>query len=164
MASLAAQAKPRPGPKPADRRGQQAGFRGCCRMARPRHRQSVFGCRHRADPRRASRRARWGRTMTPLDEALAYASAVPVFPCIEDGPTRKRPRTSRGFHNATRDPATIERWWRTGPWALVGMPTGRAWGRWVLDIDVKRPEENGFDTLEDLGHAFLPDTPMAHTA
>ena len=102
--------------------------------------------------------------MTPLDQAMAYTNTVPIFPCIEDGPARKRPRTPRGFHDATRDPAIIECWWRTWPRALVGMPTGRASGRWVLDIDVKQPEENGFDTLEDLGHALLPDTPMAHTA
>jgi hypothetical protein len=43
------------------------------------------------------------------------------------------------------------------------MPTGNASGRWVLDIDVKRPEANGFDTLEDLGHSVLPNAPMAHT-
>jgi len=33
----------------------------------------------------------------------------------------------------------------------------------VLDIDVKRPESNGFDTLADVGFAILPNTPMAHT-
>jgi len=33
----------------------------------------------------------------------------------------------------------------------------------VLDIDVKRPEANGFDSLEDLDIG-LPATPMAHTA
>src|SRR5262249_18274306 len=44
------------------------------------------------------------------------------------------------------------------------MPTGRVSHRWVLDIDVKRPEANGFDTLADLGHSVLPETPMVHTA
>lgn len=34
----------------------------------------------------------------------------------------------------------------------------------MLDVDVKRPEANGFDSLEDLGHSILPETPMAHTA
>jgi hypothetical protein len=33
----------------------------------------------------------------------------------------------------------------------------------VLDVDVKRAEANGFDSLEDLGHSILPETPMAHT-
>jgi hypothetical protein len=103
--------------------------------------------------------------MTPLDQALGYAEAVPVFPCIElPGPSQKRPRTPRGFHDASRDPAIIKRCWQTWPAAWIGMPTGRVSGRWVLDIDVKRAEENGWDTLEDLGHSVLPETAMAHTA
>ena len=102
--------------------------------------------------------------MSALNEALAYASDVSVFPCLEEGPARKRPRTPRGFHDATRDPRLSSAGGGHGQRTSIGMPTGRASGRWVLDIDVKRPEENGFDTLEDLGHALLPDTPMAHTS
>jgi hypothetical protein len=102
--------------------------------------------------------------MTPLDQALAYAArGWPVFPCREREPGRKRPYTPRGFHNATTDAAIIERWWRQWPDALIGMPTGRVSGRVVLDIDIKRPEANGFDSLEDLG-IVLPSTPMVHTA
>jgi hypothetical protein len=97
--------------------------------------------------------------MTPLE----YAETVPVFPCRKNEPGRKRPHTGRGFHDASRDPAVIRAWRRQWPDALIGMPTGRVSGRWVLDIDVKRPEANGFDTLENLGHV-LPATPMAHTA
>jgi hypothetical protein len=33
----------------------------------------------------------------------------------------------------------------------------------VLDIDIKRRAANGFDTLDELGFAILPVTPMAHT-
>jgi hypothetical protein len=103
--------------------------------------------------------------MIALDTALKYAAAVPVFPCIAaDGSARKRPHTPRGFHDASRDPAVIRKWWQLWPNALIGMATGKVSGRWVLDIDVKRPEENGFDSLEDLGHSLLPETPMAHTA
>jgi len=47
---------------------------------------------------------------------------------------------------------------------LVGVPTGRAIGAIVLDIDVKRPDALGYDTLDELGFGILPDTPMAHTA
>jgi Bifunctional DNA primase/polymerase, N-terminal len=43
------------------------------------------------------------------------------------------------------------------------MPTGPASGLDVLDIDVKNPAANGFDTFEDLKHV-LPPTPMVHTA
>jgi bifunctional DNA primase/polymerase-like protein len=104
--------------------------------------------------------------MTPLDAALEYAATgLPIFPCNpKPGPGRNRPLTRRGFYDASRDPDMIRRWWSSWPDARIGMPTGRASGRWVLDIDVKRPEANGFDTLEDLGHALLPETPMAHTA
>jgi hypothetical protein len=102
--------------------------------------------------------------MSPLDQALAYAAiGRPVFPCREKEPGRKRPRTARGFHDATCDPAVITKWSRQWPEALIGMPTGPASGLVVLDIDVKEPRANGFDTIEDLGHV-LPETPMAHTA
>jgi hypothetical protein len=100
--------------------------------------------------------------MTPLEQALTHADRVPVFPCRECEPGRKRPYTGRGFHDATRDSGIIKAWWRQWPAALIGMPTGRVSGRWVLDIDVKRPEASGFDSLEDLG-IVLPATPMTHT-
>jgi hypothetical protein len=95
--------------------------------------------------------------MTPLEAALAYT--VPVFPCSQS----RRPRTPRGFYDATTDPAVVTAWWNQWPAALIGMRTGRASGRYVLDIDVKKPGENGFDSLEDLGYQPLPATPMAHT-
>jgi hypothetical protein len=76
---------------------------------------------------------------------------------------RKRPLTPRGFHDATTVPVIIKAWWTRWPDALVGMPTGRVSGLWVLDIDIKRPEANGFDTLDDLGHSILPETPMVQT-
>src|SRR5262249_23217608 len=92
-----------------------------------------------------------------LETALAYT--VPVFPCSQS----RRPRTPRGFHDGPTEPAIITAWWSQWPDALIGMPTGRTSGRWVLDIDVKREAENGFDSLEDLGYLPLPETPMAHT-
>jgi len=100
-----------------------------------------------------------------LESALAYAAdGVPVFPCREAGPARKRPYTAHGFRDASRDPAVVTKWWNTWPNALIGMPTGQVSRRWVLDIDTKSDSANGFDTLDDLGHSILPDTPMAHTA
>jgi hypothetical protein len=104
--------------------------------------------------------------MTPLDQALAYTEkGWPVFPCRWDGGPRlrKTPLTRNGFKDAFRDPVAIRRWWARWPDALIGMPTGKASGFVVLDVDVKRPEANGFDSLEDLGHSILPETPMAHT-
>lgn len=99
--------------------------------------------------------------MTPLDYA---ARGWPVFPCHWVGERRKRPLTAHGLHDASRDPAIIAGWWRRWPEALIGVPTGRAIGAVVLDVDVKDDRANGFDTLDTLGFAILPETPMVHTA
>jgi hypothetical protein len=105
--------------------------------------------------------------MTPLDQALAYAAhGWPVFPCHWDGGPRlrKTPLTRNGFKDASRDPQAIQQWWGRWATALIGLPTGEVSGIVVLDVDVKRSEANGFDSLEDLGHSILPATPTAHTA
>ena len=101
--------------------------------------------------------------MSPLAAALAYASRLnwPVFPCR---PGDKHPRTPRGFHDATTDPAVIESRWRRWPDSWIGVPTGEAIGAVVLDVDVKEPEANGYDSLDSLGIGLLPDSPIAHTA
>jgi putative DNA primase/helicase len=103
--------------------------------------------------------------VTTLDVALGYADrrGWPVFPCRWDGPARKRPLTRNGFHDATTNPETIIRWWRQWPLALVSVPTGVRTGIAVLDIDVMDDLANGWDTLEDLGHSVLLDSPVAHT-
>jgi len=104
--------------------------------------------------------------MTPLDQALAYLErGWAVFPCRWDGGPRlrKTPLTRNGFKDASRDPKAVRLWWARWPAALIGLPTGEASGVVALDIDVKRSEANGFDSLEDLGHSILPETPMAHT-
>jgi hypothetical protein len=102
--------------------------------------------------------------MSPLDQALAYAACGwPVFPCIPSGPRRKDPLTAHGFYDASCNPTVTARSWRRWPNALIGTPTGRDSGRNVLDIDVKYPDKNGFDTLADLGWAILPITQMIHT-
>ena len=63
--------------------------------------------------------------------------------------------------------------WRVNEWAAaVGISRATDWSacRQVgqsarsFDIDVKRPEALGYDTLDELGFGILPDTPMAHTA
>lgn len=91
---------------------------------------------------------------------LTYADrGWPVFPCGAD----KRPRIAGGFRNASRDPEEIEAWWRRWPDALIGVPTGRASGLVILDIDVKDPARYGFDSLDDLGQSILPTTWLAHT-
>jgi hypothetical protein len=104
--------------------------------------------------------------VNPLDQALEYAGrGWPVFPCRWDGGPRlrKTPLTRNGFKDASRNPKAVQQWWNRWPVALIGLPTGNVSGLVVLDVDVKRPDANGFDSLEDLGHSILPQTPMAHT-
>jgi putative DNA primase/helicase len=82
----------------------------------------------------------------------------PIFP---QGPD-KRPRTTNGSKDATRDPAQIReraRRCRDAVWTLL---TGEPSGIVALDIDIK-PGRNGLDTLEELGLSVHPRTPTAHT-
>jgi hypothetical protein len=100
-----------------------------------------------------------------LAAALNYAACgLPVFPCIASGLHRKDPLTRHGFKDASRDRDVITTWWRRWPKALIGMPTGSASGRNVLDIDVKDPQQNGFDTLARIGWLNLPPTSIVRTA
>jgi hypothetical protein len=105
------------------------------------------------------------RPQQALDAALWYAaSGWPVFPCHWQGLRRKHPLTVHGHIDASTDPVVITAWWHRYPQALIAVPTGEVSGFAVLDVDVKYHDCNGFDTLAGLGHAVLPDTPMAHTA
>ncbi len=59
----------------------------------------------------------------------------PVFPCKPD----KAPCTAHGFEDATTDPARITAWWNKWPEANVGVPTGRASGLLIIDLDTYKP-------------------------
>lgn len=63
--------------------------------------------------------------------ALAEEYGLPVFPCRPD----KRPYTPHGFRDASRNIEQIAQWWTDWPDALIGVPTGRASGLLVVDID-----------------------------
>ncbi|MHB8390519.1 MAG: bifunctional DNA primase/polymerase [Acidobacteriaceae bacterium] len=79
----------------------------------------------------------------PFSKALELAEAgLPVFPLAAN----KRPLTEHGFKDATRDPAVVREWVAKWPSALIGVPTGRASGLFVLDIDRKHGVD-GFATL-----------------
>jgi hypothetical protein len=66
-----------------------------------------------------------------LESALQYAGRNWfVLPSID-----KASLVSGGVHAATRDPATIERWWRTWPQADVAIACGAPSGVVVIDID-----------------------------
>ncbi len=72
-------------------------------------------------------------TTTVMQSALQLSAeyGLPVFPCRPD----KRPYTEHGFKDATTNLDTIEEWWRRWPDALIGVPTGKASGLFVLDVD-----------------------------
>lgn len=77
--------------------------------------------------------------------AMHYANLrIPVFPCVPGG---KQPLTANGFHDAAASPRTVERWWRRTPDANIGLPTGRASGVLVVDVDV-HPSGSGYEAFE----------------
>ena len=94
--------------------------------------------------------------MNALDYARQWQWRV--FPCRQ-----KVPLIREFSQNASTDPRKIAEWWRDWPRAWIGVPTGRESGFVVVDVDIKNAGPNGFDTLADLGHSILPDTPLAHT-
>lgn len=80
-----------------------------------------------------------------LEAALAYAArGIPVFPCEKN----KRPLVGGGHKTATTDVGQIAKWWskREFPLAMIGVPTGRASGIDVLDIDAKNGRD-GFTSV-----------------
>jgi Protein of unknown function (DUF3631)/Bifunctional DNA primase/polymerase, N-terminal/Primase C terminal 1 (PriCT-1) len=103
--------------------------------------------------------------------ALAFtARGIPVFPvhspngnggCSCGKPDcsspAKHPRTEHGFLDATTDREAIATWWARWPSANIAMPTGKASGYDVLDVDV---QHGGAGTLKRLEHEHgkLPDT------
>jgi predicted P-loop ATPase len=62
----------------------------------------------------------------------------PVFPCdpISTGQHTKAPMTKAGFYAATTDEMVIEYWWNDRADALIGIPTGRRVGIFVVDLDM----------------------------
>lgn len=69
-----------------------------------------------------------------FEAAVKYAKrGWSVFPVRKN----KTPYTPNGFHNATTDIRTIERWWKEHPDANVGIATGSmSHGLTVIDIDI----------------------------
>ena len=90
--------------------------------------------------------------------ARRFAEAgVPVFPCGAGG---KRPLPgSSGFHDATTDLGQVADWWGRFPNANVAIPTGRASGVVVVDVDVHGV--NGFDAFGRARAAGLLPFPLA---
>ncbi len=100
----------------------------------------------------------------PLNPKLAKAlsmakNGIPVFPLI---PNDKKPLTKHGFKDATTDPEQIKAWWAETPDANIGMPTGKASGIFVLDID---PRHGGDASLQAIiaQYGTLPETQRVRT-
>jgi putative DNA primase/helicase len=69
--------------------------------------------------------------MSALEAALQYIGrGWSILPCRD-----KVPLVRGGVHAATRDLATIERWWHTWPQANVAIACGAPSGIVVIDID-----------------------------
>lgn len=71
----------------------------------------------------------------------------PIFPCGMN----KQPLTKHGFKDASIDPKTISAMFTPFPGARIGMPTGRASGIFVVDIDTK----NGPEAVDWMMHNDL---------
>jgi putative DNA primase/helicase len=101
--------------------------------------------------------------MTPtLAAALDYAArGWPVSQWGTNG-NDKFPLTEHGHLDATVDPAVLHRWWTRRSGGIPAITTGEPSGVVALDIDI-RPDGSGFDSLENLGIAFHPESPTAHT-
>lgn len=78
--------------------------------------------------------------------ATLVAQGYPVFPLKPD----KSPYIAHGFKNASKDEKQIATWAAQWPDALVGVPTGKPSGMFVLDVDVKNGKD-GFATLQAAG-------------
>lgn len=73
--------------------------------------------------------------MQPLPHAFRLAAAgYPVFPIAAS----KRPTCPHSFKDAATDVAGIRQLWRDHPGPLVGVPTGKVTGLFVLDLDVTK--------------------------
>jgi hypothetical protein len=91
-------------------------------------------------------------TAATLSTALLLAAAGwRCFPCASN----KRPATPHGFKDAADDPATLHALWYQYPAPLIGVATGAASGRDVLDLDRKHPEAHQWWAEH---RAYLPRT------
>jgi hypothetical protein len=94
-----------------------------------------------------------------LDAALSWIrDDVPVFPCRTDD---KAPLTPNGFKDASLDAGQVKLWWTQYPSAMIGMPTGKASKRWVLDVDVDPGK--GIDGPKELARLVAKHGPLPKT-
>lgn len=85
-----------------------------------------------------------GQPLTSSALTLA-ASGLPVFACNSD----KKSIIDGGFKCATRDPTVIREMFARDSAALIGVPTGRATDRVVIDIDPQHGGDVWFNENKD---------------
>lgn len=95
-----------------------------------------------------------------LEEALKYAKAgFAVFPLEVSG---KKPLTTNGCKDATKDLGVIKAWWGNTPNANIGIATGSvSGGLFAIDLDIDEDKGiNGYETLKqwEQSNGKLPDT------
>ncbi len=120
--------------------------------------------------------------MSLLEHALAYAGrGWPVFPCHpgtkqplvkgEKDDAGKTIEGTGGLKRASTDEVQIRAWWSKWPKAMIGLPTGRAIGAFVIDVDAGEDKKTGeifeaaalqIDLERKLGQT-LPPTLFART-
>lgn len=102
-----------------------------------------------------------------IDAALSYSEQSPQWPIFPVHPVKKTPLIKTGrdhAEHASTDPDVIRGWLECWPWMSMAMPTGRASGAVVIDLDAKHGGEARLAELEDdkvLGP--LPRSRMART-
>ncbi|MCX5653265.1 MAG: phage/plasmid primase, P4 family [Planctomycetota bacterium] len=74
----------------------------------------------------------------------------------------KRPLTTHGLKDASKDPATLKAWWAKWPDANIGIATGPGSGLFAVDVDSLHGGDVSFDDLE-AKHGKLPDTVVVLT-
>jgi hypothetical protein len=99
--------------------------------------------------------------LSPLGQAALewVRNRFAVFPCRPRG---KDPLTLHGFKDATRDETQVSRWWTRSPNANIGLPTGKANGIMIVDLDGEEGERL-LAKLEER-HGKLPTTSRAKTS
>jgi P4 family phage/plasmid primase-like protien len=98
-------------------------------------------------------------TAATLEQVLALARTVPVFPCRRFPKTvafkgrevvrkAKSPLTQHGFMDASQDPEVIRDWYLEHDAPLWGVPTGRCTGLVVIDYDTEKTDQAARDWVE----------------
>lgn len=99
------------------------------------------------------------------EAAITYINqGFSIFPLQVKG---KKPLTTHGVKDASKDPAVIKGWWQTWPQANIGIATGLvSGGLCVIDMDIDEDKGlNGWKSLRDWqdGHGIISPSWLCRT-